>query len=120
MILPSALALPQRRNGSGNIAETFYLEVDGARVPFVLAGLRVIFNSGTGTADLVIGVDSYSGSLYDFGPLTVKGTGGGGNNYYMGTKHGQEKDWTFWTNPANPRETDGLTLAWTDPGTARP
>jgi len=101
-------------SGAGDIAAVLRhpLGVDAAVVQLLLH-----FDSGTGTANLVLSKDAWRGSLFDTTLLTVTNVGGGGVDVNLQVDDDRLQFWRL-TQPDTGGEGDGLRLAWTDPGTS--
>ena len=114
--------------GTGNMGSLTYGEDtdtnDAARFTicdcrFVPVFIRVHFSgSGSGTADMVVNVDSHQGYHYDHALFTLKSVGiGTPVNFRI--PHDERAEWLFdagdelvltWTNPDSPNITWGATV----------
>lgn len=98
-----------RGYGSGNMAETLFLQDDaGNRRASALRYLRVHFASGSGTAPLTIGIDDERGPDWDVDMFTRAARGNGADLNFV---NAHPMVWRI-------GERGAYTLTWTDPGTS--
>ncbi len=75
---------------------------------FVVVFVRVHFNAGAGTADMVINVDSDRDSSYDTALYTIEGAGTDGIDVNFRVPEVELMHWVFQAG-------DRLVLTWTNP-----
>lgn len=75
---------------------------------FVLVFLRVHFSGGSGSANIIIGIDAYAGPAWDCELYTIESAGTGGLDVNLRVLSDELPHWVF-----QPR--DRMTVTWTNP-----